>query len=160
MNWIWNDRFEFEFGFFVQRYSGLFPKFSNKSGSESKQADNFRSERIRIHNTNFCCLKNYHLIAVVPLQAAKVLESEDGIHCNLTLLFSFAQVQIVTWTLPSWIFLLPHSFNTVRQLLATFCRAFWINLVIFQAVACAEAGVTLISPFVGRIMDYYKAQTG
>lgn len=29
-----------------------------------------------------------------------------------------------------------------------------------QAVACAEAGVTLISPFVGRILDYYKAVTG
>jgi len=53
------------------------------------------------------------------IQAAKVLESEHGIHCNLTLLFSFA-----------------------------------------QAVACAEAGVTLISPFVGRIMDWYKAKTG
>jgi len=29
-----------------------------------------------------------------------------------------------------------------------------------QAVACAEAGVTLISPFVGRIMDWHKAKTG
>ncbi len=29
-----------------------------------------------------------------------------------------------------------------------------------QAVACAEAGVTLISPFVGRIHDWYKAQRG
>jgi transaldolase len=29
-----------------------------------------------------------------------------------------------------------------------------------QAVACAEAGVTLISPFVGRIMDWHKAHTG
>ena len=29
-----------------------------------------------------------------------------------------------------------------------------------QAVACAEAGVTLISPFVGRILDWYKAETG
>ena len=29
-----------------------------------------------------------------------------------------------------------------------------------QAVACAEAGVTLISPFVGRILDWYKADTG
>lgn len=46
--------------------------------------------------------------------AAKVLEKE-GIHCNMTLLFSFP-----------------------------------------QAVACAEAGVTLISPFVGRILDWYK----
>jgi transaldolase len=53
------------------------------------------------------------------IQAARELESKHGIHCNLTLLFSFA-----------------------------------------QAVACAEAGVTLISPFVGRIMDFYKAQTG
>ncbi len=29
-----------------------------------------------------------------------------------------------------------------------------------QAAACAEAGVTLISPFVGRILDWYKANTG
>ena len=29
-----------------------------------------------------------------------------------------------------------------------------------QAVACAEAGATLISPFVGRILDWHKAQTG
>jgi transaldolase len=48
------------------------------------------------------------------IQAAKELESKYGIHCNLTLLFSFT-----------------------------------------QAVACAEAGVTLISPFVGRILDWY-----
>lgn len=50
------------------------------------------------------------------IQAAKELEEKYGIHCNLTLLFSFA-----------------------------------------QAVACAEAGVTLISPFVGRILDWYVA---
>ncbi len=48
------------------------------------------------------------------IQAAKVLEKE-GIHTNLTLLFSKV-----------------------------------------QAVACAEAGVQLISPFVGRILDWYK----
>lgn len=52
------------------------------------------------------------------IQAAKVLEGE-GIHCNLTLLFSFP-----------------------------------------QAIAAAQAGVTLISPFVGRIYDYYKNVTG
>jgi transaldolase len=52
------------------------------------------------------------------IRAAERLEQE-GIHCNLTLLFGFA-----------------------------------------QAVACAEAGVTLISPFVGRILDWYKANTG
>ncbi|MDQ2711395.1 MAG: transaldolase [Acidobacteriota bacterium] len=52
------------------------------------------------------------------IKAAEQLEKE-GIHCNLTLLFSFA-----------------------------------------QAVACAEAGVTLISPFVGRIYDYYKKENG
>ena len=52
------------------------------------------------------------------IQAAAMLE-EEGIHCNLTLLFSFA-----------------------------------------QAIACAEAGVTLISPFVGRIYDYYKKERG
>ncbi|MCA9062173.1 MAG: transaldolase [Planctomycetaceae bacterium] len=49
------------------------------------------------------------------IEAARLLEQE-GIHCNLTLLFGFG-----------------------------------------QAVACAEAGVTLISPFVGRIYDWYKA---
>ena len=52
------------------------------------------------------------------IRAAQTLESE-GIHCNLTLLFSFA-----------------------------------------QAVACAEAGVTLVSPFVGRIYDWYKKEHG
>ena len=30
----------------------------------------------------------------------------------------------------------------------------------YQAVACSDAGVTLISPFVGRILDWYKAATG
>jgi transaldolase len=52
------------------------------------------------------------------IKAAEVLERE-GIHCNLTLLFSFA-----------------------------------------QAVACAEAGVTLISPFVGRIYDWHRKERG
>lgn len=52
------------------------------------------------------------------IQAAKELE-EEGIHCNLTLLFGM-----------------------------------------HQAVACAEAKVTLISPFVGRILDWYKKDTG
>lgn len=52
------------------------------------------------------------------IQAAKELEKE-GIHCNMTLLFSLA-----------------------------------------QAVACAEAKATLISPFVGRILDWYKAAEG
>ena len=52
------------------------------------------------------------------IQAAEILEKE-GIQCNLTLLFSFA-----------------------------------------QARACAEAGVFLISPFVGRILDWYKKSTG
>ncbi len=52
------------------------------------------------------------------IRAAEKLERE-GIHCNMTLLFSFA-----------------------------------------QAVACAEAGVTLISPFVGRIYDWYKKENG
>ena len=50
--------------------------------------------------------------------AAEILE-KDGIHCNLTLLFSLC-----------------------------------------QAVACAEANVKLISPFVGRIYDWYKKSTG
>ncbi|KAJ7220019.1 hypothetical protein GGX14DRAFT_432796 [Mycena pura] len=53
------------------------------------------------------------------IQAARELERDDGIHCNLTLLFGFG-----------------------------------------QAVACAEAGVTLISPFVGRILDWHKKATG
>lgn len=52
------------------------------------------------------------------IQAAQVLEKE-GIHCNLTLLFSLT-----------------------------------------QAIACAEAKVQLISPFVGRIYDWYKKETG
>ncbi|KYQ89871.1 transaldolase [Tieghemostelium lacteum] len=52
------------------------------------------------------------------IEAARVLEKE-GIHCNMTLLFSLVQAQ-----------------------------------------ACAEAGVTLISPFVGRITDYFKQQQG
>ncbi len=52
------------------------------------------------------------------IRAAEALQKE-GIHCNLTLLFSFP-----------------------------------------QAVACAEAKVQLISPFVGRIYDWYKAKTG
>jgi transaldolase len=52
------------------------------------------------------------------IRAAEILE-RDGIHCNLTLLFSLC-----------------------------------------QAIACAEAGVQLISPFVGRIYDWYKKSTG
>jgi len=52
------------------------------------------------------------------IRAAEILEKR-GIHCNLTLLFSFA-----------------------------------------QAVACADAGVTLISPFVGRILDWYRKHDG
>lgn len=52
------------------------------------------------------------------IEAAKVLEQE-GIHCNLTLLFSMP-----------------------------------------QAIACADAGVTLVSPFVGRIYDWYKKDRG
>lgn len=52
------------------------------------------------------------------IQAAQVLESQYGIHVNMTLLFNF-----------------------------------------YQAVACAEAGATLISPFVGRIYDWYVKNT-
>ena len=52
------------------------------------------------------------------IKAAEILEQE-GIHCNLTLLFG-----------------------------------------LHQAIACAEAGVKLISPFVGRILDWYKKETG
>ncbi len=42
------------------------------------------------------------------------------------------------------------SINCNLTLLFSFC----------QAVACAEAKITLISPFVGRILDWYKASTG
>ncbi|MBA6292861.1 transaldolase [Colwellia sp. MB3u-70] len=52
------------------------------------------------------------------IKAAEQLEAE-GINCNLTLLFNFAQAQ-----------------------------------------ACAEANIYLISPFVGRILDWYKKDTG
>jgi transaldolase len=52
------------------------------------------------------------------IQAARIL-AHEGIHCNLTLLFSFC-----------------------------------------QAVACGDAGVTLISPFVGRIYDWHKKAAG
>jgi transaldolase len=52
------------------------------------------------------------------IEAARILEKE-GIHCNMTLLFSLA-----------------------------------------QAIACAEADAQLISPFVGRILDWHKAKTG
>jgi len=52
------------------------------------------------------------------VEASRILEQE-GIHCNMTLLFSLV-----------------------------------------QAVACAEAGSRLISPFVGRILDWHKAATG
>ncbi len=52
------------------------------------------------------------------IRAAAELEKE-GIHCNLTLMFSLV-----------------------------------------QAVACAEGGITLISPFVGRIYDWYRKSTG
>lgn len=52
------------------------------------------------------------------IKAAEILEKE-GIHCNMTLIFSIA-----------------------------------------QAIACADAKATLISPFVGRILDWYKKSTG
>ena len=51
------------------------------------------------------------------IKAAEIL-AKEGIHCNLTLLFSLA-----------------------------------------QAIACGEGGIQLISPFVGRILDWYKAST-
>uniref|UniRef100_A0A0B6ZQF9 Transaldolase n=1 Tax=Arion vulgaris TaxID=1028688 RepID=A0A0B6ZQF9_9EUPU len=52
------------------------------------------------------------------IQAARILESQFGIHCNMTLIFNF-----------------------------------------YQAVACADAGATLISPFVGRILDWFVNHT-
>ncbi len=46
----------------------------------------------------------------------------------------------------------------------SFDRISYVQFIImpcdFQAVACAEAGVTLISPFVGRIYDWYVQHTG
>lgn len=36
------------------------------------------------------------------IQAAQVLESQFGIHCNLTLLFSFAQVNLEKFTFDIW----------------------------------------------------------
>lgn len=53
------------------------------------------------------------------IQAARELEEKHGIHCNMTLIFSFA-----------------------------------------QALACADARVTLISPFVGRIYDWHIEKKG
>ncbi len=71
---------------------------------------------------NYGIDKNRILIKIAStwegIKAAEILE-EEGIHCNLTLLFNFC-----------------------------------------QAVACAKAKVTLISPFVGRILDWHKAKTG
>lgn len=55
---------------------------------------------------------------ILLIQYCRELEEKHGVHCNMTLLFSFA-----------------------------------------QAVACAEAKVTLISPFVGRILDWHKENT-
>lgn len=73
------------------------------------------------YDTEASVAKAKHLIKLAStwqgIRAAEQLEKE-GINCNLTLLFSFA-----------------------------------------QARACAEAGVFLISPFVGRILDWYKANT-
>ncbi|TXT25717.1 MAG: transaldolase [Gallionellaceae bacterium] len=68
-------------------------------------------------------ISNEHVLIKIAstwegIRAGEILEHE-GVHCNLTLMFGFA-----------------------------------------QARACAEAGVTLISPFVGRIMDWYKAKGG
>ncbi|CAG8116212.1 unnamed protein product, partial [Penicillium nalgiovense] len=50
------------------------------------------------------------------IKAAHILQSQHGINCNLTLMFSLV-----------------------------------------QAIAAAEAGAYLISPFVGRILDWFKA---
>jgi len=68
------------------------------------------------------------------IKAAEYLENKEGIHCNLTLLFGFGQVD--------------HSPILYPETTLT---------MLFQAVACAEANVELISPFVGRILDWHKA---
>ncbi|MDP2761903.1 MAG: transaldolase [Sideroxyarcus sp.] len=72
---------------------------------------------------NAAGISNDHVLIKIAatwegIRAAEILERE-GIHCNLTLLFGFA-----------------------------------------QARACAEAGATLISPFVGRILDWHQAKSG
>ena len=79
--------------------------------------------RLLIKMYNDAGIKNERILIKLAstwegIRAAEILEKE-GINCNLTLLFSFA-----------------------------------------QARACAEAGAFLISPFVGRIMDWHKAKEG
>nr|MCU0659450.1 transaldolase [Polyangiaceae bacterium] len=74
------------------------------------------------------------------IQAAAALEKE-GIHCNLTLLLEGIQAAAA---------LEKEGIHCNLTLLFGF----------HQAVACAEAGVTLISPFVGRILDWYLKSTG
>lgn len=76
---------------------------------------------IRLYNE--AGITNEHVLIKIAatwegIRAGEILEHE-GIHCNLTLMFGFA-----------------------------------------QARCCAEAGVTLISPFVGRIFDWQKAKEG
>ena len=76
------------------------------------------------------------------IKAAEELEAKHGIHCNLTLLFSFAQVN-------------ESLMMDGDQAQSNFQLTNY-DPILTQAVACAEAKVTLISPFVGRIMDWYK----
>ena len=48
--------------------------------------------------------------------------------------------------------------HTILRLLLLRTQTLLFSFV--QAVACADAGCTLISPFVGRILDWYKSSTG
>jgi len=81
-----------------------------------------KARKLIKHYESFGIKKERILIKIAStwegIKAAEILE-EEGIKCNLTLLFNFC-----------------------------------------QAVACANANITLISPFVGRILDWHKAKTG
>ena len=86
------------------------------------EATVIKAKKLVNHYKSFGIEKERILIKIAStwegIKAAEILENE-GIKCNLTLLFNFC-----------------------------------------QAVACANAKITLISPFVGRILDWHKAKTG
>lgn len=100
-------------------------------------------------------------VVIFPFSFQRELEEKHQIHCNMTLLFNFAQVHLIV------IFLNTQNFVMLQNHLCTYtvvlnCQRNYIIYVCnlnLQAVACAEAGVTLISPFVGRILDWYVANT-
>jgi len=88
----------------------------DKEGSEKKAR-----KLIRLYEDNGISREKILIKLATTWEGVKAAEEleKEGIHCNLTLLFSFA-----------------------------------------QAVACAEADVQLISPFVGRIYDWHKKDRG